>query len=265
MEAFEADLPPEPSTDAVVDKDLDLDQLAKERQEEEEKMPRPIPLPKTTVQQPSWWEAAVYEGKRCRSKRELEMLVAGHNEAQGKMVKVLNSSPRKISFGCVCGEKECEYKVRASLKWNQEANSFSDWEVKKTAPHSCASVVIPKGHKTSNYSPEQLVPAFVGIIKDKDSVDLSFLQGMVKQYTFRDPDKQFVSRLRDMCIVEKWGKEEVLTDELEAFLEAMEEHGHKVSIKTATKKEFEVIGMHNKKGARAPPPPDSSSGFFCSV
>lgn len=83
----------------------------------------------------------------------------------------------------------------------------------------------------------------MGSIANKNSASVSFLTGVVKQYTFRAPDPMFVSRLRDMCILEKWGKEEVLTDELEAFLEGMEEHGHKVTIKTATKKEFEVIGM----------------------
>ena len=171
-------------------------------------------------------------------------------------------SPRKLTFGCACGKEECSYIVRSSLEWDGGMKAFTQWTVKEMGPHTCSAVVVQKGQKNSNYSPEQLVPAFVGIITDKTSVGLSFLKGIVKQYTFRDPDLMFVSRLRNECILEKWGKEEVLTDELEAFLEGLEEHGHKVTIKTATKKEFEVIGMHNKKGAPSPPqilPPDSSA------
>lgn len=250
--------------DTIVGDDLNLEQLAKERQKEEEKIPRPIPMPMSTVQEESWRGQALLVGKGFQSKKELELVVAGDNEGQGKLVKVLVSSPRKLTFVCACGKEECNYIVRSSLEWNGELRAFTKWTVKEMAPHTCAAAVVHKGQKNSNYSPEQLVPAFVGAITNKDSVGLSFLTGMVKQYTFRNPDQMFVSRLRDMCIMEKWGKEEVLTDELEAFLEGMEEHGHKVTIKTATKKEFEVIGMHNKKGAPSSPP-DSSSRFFCSV
>lgn len=242
IEAFQplADLPLEPDT--VVDNDLNLDQLAKERQKEEEKMPRPIPMHLSTVQEQSWREKSLFVGKRCQSKAELELLVAGDNEGQGKLVKVRTSSPRKLTFVCAC-DKECDYIMRSSLEWNGGKKAFTEWTVKDMAPHTCAAVVVHKGQKNSNYSPEQLVPAFVGSIANKNSASVSFLTGVVKQYTFRAPDPMFVSRLRDMCILEKWGKEEVLTDELEAFLEGMEEHGHKVTIKTATKKEFEVIGM----------------------
>jgi len=49
-----------------------------------------------------------------------------------------------------------------------------------------------------------------------------------------------------------WGKEEVLTDQLAAYMRVMEVHGHRVTIKTASKQEVEDISMASKRGAISP-------------
>lgn len=193
--------------------------------------------------------------------------VAALNEGNGKIVKVHTSTPRKITFVCACqgidkdkdkdmdksSSSGCDYKVRGSLCWDNEKKNFCHWEVQEYSPHTCPDdTVIPKGHKTSNYSPEQLIPAFAGTIMDKECMSLPSLQSTLQLYLHRKPNKYFAARVRDSCIVEVWGKEEVLTDQLAAYMRVMEVHGHRVTIKTASKQEVEDISMASKRGAISP-------------
>jgi len=122
------------------------------------------------------------------------------NEGEGKVVKKQYSNSRRIGWICPCkgksGEK-CGYKVKSYLAYDSANGTFSDWVVRKVAPHTCrASTDLANKAKFTNYSPEQLVPAFVESVNTKEGVKPSALKKLVQNYTFRSPSSSFVSRLR---------------------------------------------------------------------